>query len=133
MDNLTKAQRKKNMQNIRSKNTLPERLFARELRRHKIYAARHVSTIIGKPDFVFRRKKVVVFIDSDFWHGNKDRGVIPQTNHIYWSKKIQGNKFRDRYVTRILKNSGWRVLRIWEYDLKHDVEKSFNKFLKFIG
>ena len=66
MDNLTPEQRRKNMQNIRSEGTLPELLIAKELRKLKIYFAKNVKTITGKPDFVFRRKKVIVFVDSDF-------------------------------------------------------------------
>ena len=64
MDNLTKDQRRKNMQNIRSKGTKPELKVFDELKRRRIYFAKHVDKIFGKPDVVFRRKKVVVFIES---------------------------------------------------------------------
>jgi DNA mismatch endonuclease (patch repair protein) len=117
MDNLTKKQRQKNMRNIRSKGTAPERKVMRELRKRKIYFAKHVEKIIGKPDIVFRRKKIVVFIDSDFWHGHPDRFIMPKTNTDYWRKKISRNKERDIQVTQELNKQGWTVIRLWEYDI----------------
>jgi DNA mismatch endonuclease (patch repair protein) len=129
MDNLTKEQRRKNMRNIRSIGTTPERMVMRELRKKKIYFAKHVSKITGKPDIVFRRKKVVVFIDSDFWHGHPDRFVMPKTNVEYWSKKISRNKERDIQVTKELQDQGWHVIRIWEYDIKKSLEICMQKIL----
>ena len=132
MDNLTKEQRRKNMQHIRSKNTVPERKVMRELKRRKIYFAEYVKGIIGKPDIVFRRKKVVVFIDSDFWHGHPKRFIMPATNYEYWSNKISRNKERDKQVTKELRSNGWKVIRLWEYDIKHKFEKSIRIILRAI-
>lgn len=133
MDNLTKEQRRKNMQHIRSTGTAPERVVMEALKKKKIYFATYVSKIIGKPDIVFRRKKVAVFIDSDFWHGHPKRCIMPKTNSSYWKKKIEGNQKRDKLVNAELKNNGWVVVRLWEYDIKHGFEKSFQKILKAIG
>ncbi|MDP1624513.1 MAG: very short patch repair endonuclease [bacterium] len=133
MDNLTKEQRRKNMQHIRSTGTAPERAVMEALKKKKIYFATYISKIIGKPDIVFRRKKVAVFIDSDFWHGHPKRCIMPKTNSIYWKKKIEGNQKRDKLVNVELKNNGWVVVRLWEYDIKHSFEKSFQKILKAIG
>lgn len=117
MDNLTPKQHAK----IRSKWTKPERLLMQALRKEGIYFSTHAKNIIGCPDVVFRRKKIVVFVDSDFWHGHPIRFIIPKTNPLYWSNKIQKNKERDKLVTKSLKTSGWRVIRLWEYDLyKHE-------------
>lgn len=127
MDNLTKQQRRKNMQNIRSANTKAELFVARELRRRKIYFAQNVRSITGKPDFVFRRKKVVVFVDSDFWHGHPNRCIMPKSNQSYWNQKIERNKERDREVNRELKRKGWTIIRVWEHDLKYGFNKTFNK------
>lgn len=132
MDNLTKKQRRKNMQNIRSKGTLPERSVMRELRRMNIYFAKYVGSITGKPDIVFRKKKVAVFIDSDFWHGHPQRGVMPKSNLEYWQKKIRRNKRRDAVVTQELRGKGWTVLRIWEHNLKRHYKRSINKILKTV-
>ena len=120
------------MQNIRSKDTTPERKIMQELRRRKIYFADHVKKITGKPDIVFRRKKVAVFIDSDFWHGHPKRFIMPATNFEYWSNKIARNKKRDKQVTKELRSKGWNVIRLWEYDVKHNFEKSIKIILRTI-
>ncbi len=122
-DNLTVEQRRKTMQHIRSKNTEPELSIMRELRKRKIYFASHVDSIIGKPDIVFRRKKIAVFIDSDFWHGHPNRCIMPKTNIDYWLNKIARNRRRDKEVKRKLKQDGWRVIRLWAYDVKHQFDK----------
>jgi len=121
------------MQHIRSTGTAPERTVMKELKKRKIYFAAYVSKITGKPDIVFRRKKVAVFIDSDFWHGHPKRCIMPKTNSTYWKKKIEGNRKRDKFVNAELKNNGWMVIRLWEYDIKHTFEKSFQKVLKAIS
>lgn len=129
MDNLTKDQRRKNMQNIRSKGTIPERSVMQELKRRKIYFATHVDSIIGKPDIVFRRKKIAVFIDSDFWHGHPKRCIMPQTNISYWTTKISRNRQRDKEVNRQLKQNGWKVFRLWEFDVKKRFGKCIQKII----
>lgn len=121
VDNLTPKQRTKNMRSIRSENTKPELKISRELKRLRIYFSTHPKTIIGKPDFLFRKKKIAVFIDSDFWHGNHARFKMPKSNIRYWKAKIKGNKDRDKRATDTLRQTGWKVIRIWE----HDVNKNF--------
>lgn len=133
MDNLTAEQRRKNMQNIRSTGTKPERMIMEALKKRRIYFAAYVSKIKGKPDIVFRRKKVVVFIDSDFWHGHPNRCIMPKTNPEYWSRKIAGNRKRDEQVNRELTDKGWKVVRLWEYDIKHNFEQSIRSILQTIG
>lgn len=130
VDNLTKEQRRKNMQNIRSAGTKPERLIMRELKKRKIYFANHALSVTGKPDIVFRRKKIAVFIDSDFWHGHPKRCIMPQTNIDYWSSKIERNRKRDKDVNRILRKDGWVVVRLWEYDVKNHFENCIKRILK---
>ena len=132
MDNLTKEQRRNNMRNIRSMNTAPERLIMRELSRRKIYFRKYVNSITGKPDIVFRRKKVIVFVDSDFWHVHPKRFIMPKSNKKYWKAKIEHNIERDKGVNKQLKKDGWKVIRIWEYDIKHNIDKCVKKILKAI-
>ena len=132
MDRLTPEQRRKNMQNIRSEGTLPERMITAELRKRKIYFAKNVKTVFGKPDFVFRRKKIAVFVDSDFWHGHRTCCVMPKTNTEFWENKIKRNRSRDREVNRELRREGWTVLRLWEKDIKKDLQGSFGKILKLL-
>ena len=133
MDNLTPEQRRKNMQNIRSTGTKAECLIAKELRKRKIYFAANVKNIIGKPDFVFRKKKIVVFLDSDFWHGHPERCIIPKSNVEYWSHKIERNRLRDQKVNNFLANAGWCIIRIWEKDLKCNFQNCFSKILEAIN
>ena len=130
MDNLTRPQRRKNMQNIRSSGTAAEILIMRALRHQKIYFAKNVKSIIGKPDIVFHRKKIAVFIDSDFWHVHSRRFIMPKTNMKYWRGKIKRNKKRDKEVNKELKKEGWKVIRIWEYDVKRNMDKCIKRILK---
>ena len=132
-DNLTEDQRKKNMQNIRSKDTVPERLIMSELRKRKIYFAKHVEIITGKPDIVFVNKRVVIFCDSEFWHGGPnwdEKKNRIKTNRDYWIPKIEKNIQRDKDITKKLSEMGWVVLRFWEKDIKKDIDKVVNIILK---
>ena len=109
------------MQNIKSKGTVPEKLVMKALRDKGIYFSVHVNSLTGKPDIVFRRHKIAVFIDSDFWHGRPGMFQMPKTNREYWEDKITRNRERDRVVTAELEQKGWRVLRYWEKDIKDDL------------
>jgi DNA mismatch endonuclease Vsr len=72
----------------------------------------------GKPDFVFDRQSLAVFVDGCHWHGCPTCFRQPRTNIEYWKKKINRNKARDRAVTSFLRRNGWRVLRVWEHELR---------------
>lgn len=72
----------------------------------------------GKPDFVFRAQKLCIFVDGCFWHGCSKCYRRPASNQDYWDAKVQRNKTRDREVNRDLRARGWRVLRIWEHQLR---------------
>lgn len=121
------------MQNIRSKYTLPERKIAKELKLRKVYFSQHSNKILGKPDFIFRRKKVLVFIDSDFWHMHPKRFVMPKSNINYWKPKLKRNKKRDSEVNKSLTKDGWKVIRIWEYDVLNNLSRTVNKILKILS
>jgi len=69
-----------------------------------------------RPDVVFPRQRVAVFIDGCFWHGCPSHGVRPQTNAAYWSAKIRRNQERDRSNTDVLRAAGWDVVRVWEHE-----------------
>ena len=75
--------------------------------------------IIGKPDFVFARKRLALFLDSCFWHGCRWHLRMPKSNLRYWMKKIKGNMKRDSQQRRELRKGGWRVIRIWEHELNN--------------
>ena len=70
-----------------------------------------------RPDFVFPRQRLAVFVDGCFWHGCPKHANFPANNRAFWRKKLTGNKVRDRLVARTLRRRGWRVLRIWEHEL----------------
>jgi DNA mismatch endonuclease (patch repair protein) len=79
--------------------------------------------MFGNPDFAFQKLKLVVFVDGCFWHGCPSHGTKPENNAVFWHEKLASNKKRDRFVTRKLRREGWRVLRIWEHDLKTKNER----------
>ncbi len=70
-----------------------------------------------RPDFVFPKLRLAIFVDGCFWHGCPKHETRPQNNAAFWRKKFARNKARDRLVTRTLRQNGWRVLRIWEHEL----------------
>lgn len=77
---------------------------------------RHLD-LPGRPDFVFRKQRVAVFIDGCFWHGCPQHFRMPKSREEYWSAKIASNKTRDRLATRELQRRGWVVIRLWEHDI----------------
>jgi DNA mismatch endonuclease (patch repair protein) len=83
---------------------------------------RHPKTIYGKPDFIFKLPKIAVFVDGCFWHGCKRIKKLPKHNGKFWRAKIQGNIKRDKVVNRELRGEGWKVVRIWEHDLKDSLK-----------
>ncbi|MCW5964729.1 MAG: very short patch repair endonuclease [Bryobacterales bacterium] len=76
------------------------------------------TDVFGKPDFVFRSERLAVFVDGCFWHGCiACGGKTPRSNTVYWERKIERNRRRDRLVSVQLRRDGWRVIRIWEHEL----------------
>jgi DNA mismatch endonuclease (patch repair protein) len=128
-DNHTREVRHINMSHIHSKNTKPEEkvrkyLFSRGLRYRK-----NVKKLPGCPDIVFPKYKTVVFVNGCFWHHHDcGRFVWPSSNEKYWHNKISSNVERDETNKRLLTGKGWRVLVIWECQLKKDVaEENLNR------
>jgi DNA mismatch endonuclease (patch repair protein) len=87
------------------------------LRAHRLTGWRRGSTLPGRPDFVFPRAKLAVFVDGCFWHGCPLHATWPKQNAAFWRKKLLANRRRDRAVSRQLRRAGWSVLRIWEHAL----------------
>ncbi len=111
------------MKRVKSKDTTIELILRKELYKRGLRYQKNVKTIFGKPDIVFKGKKLAVFADSEFWHGKKLREgwSIPKTHTEYWVKKITRNMQRDEEVNAELKREGWTVLRFWEKDIRKDV------------
>jgi DNA mismatch endonuclease (patch repair protein) len=92
---------------------------------------RHPSLAV-RPDFVFPKQRLAVFVDGCFWHGCPRHGTQPKGNAAFWRKKISGNQIRDKRVNRILRGAGWQVLRIWEHDLQN-VERILKLISKILN
>jgi DNA mismatch endonuclease (patch repair protein) len=120
-DFLTKTQRSVLMSAIRGRgNRTTEMAFAAILRRHRITGWRRHPTIAGRPDFVFNRSRVAIFIDGCYWHGCRWHSHVPTSNTDFWKAKFARNRERDRRVSQVLRADGWKVLRLWEHQLKHE-------------
>jgi DNA mismatch endonuclease (patch repair protein) len=112
-DNLTKKQRSFCMSRIRSRHTKPELLFKQKLKGF-IYQPK----AFGSPDFINYKKREVIFIDGCFWHKCPKHYIAPKSNKKYWLPKLKRNVLRDKEIALVYQNSGWKVIRIWEHDLK---------------
>jgi DNA mismatch endonuclease, patch repair protein len=123
MDVLTKEQRRKNMQAIKSKNTKMEVKLAKALWQKGYRYRKNSKNIFGKPDLSFRKYKIAIFIDSEFFHG-KDWETQKQrinTNQQFWWNKIEDNMRRDKLVTSTLLEEGWIVLRFWDKEIRKNL------------
>lgn len=128
-DIMSKEKRSQLMSRIRGKNTNPERIIFSKLNQRRIYYAKHVRALPGRPDVVFRRAKLAVFIDGDFWHGWR----FPLWQHKLsneWREKISANRARDQRNFRELRRNGWKVLRIWEHQIEKSPDDCVEKILK---
>jgi DNA mismatch endonuclease (patch repair protein) len=119
MDILTPEQRRLNMSRIRGRDTKPELRIRRGLHGKGLRFRLHQKNLPGKPDLVFPRYRVVIFVHGCFWHGHGCHlSKMPSTRPEFWRKKIEGNAERDRRVVASLIEDGWRVLTIWECALR---------------
>ena len=109
---------------IKSKNTSIEIILRRKLYSLGYRYRIHSAGVPGKPDIVFSGKKIAVFCDSAFWHGQKYlAGEKFKTNSEFWEKKISQNIERDAKVNSLLTQNGWRVLRFWDHEIKKDLDR----------
>ena len=124
-------------QRNRSRDTKAEVLLRKELWRRGLRYRLHPSDLRGKPDLVFRLARVVVFCDGDFWHGRHWRSrrekLEQGANAAYWTAKIAANVARDRRNTRLLRQAGWTVVRLWETDILRDVTRAVRRVERAVG
>lgn len=118
----TKEQISFNMRQVKNKDSEIEITLRKELWRRGLRYRKNVKTITGKPDIVFKGKKVAVFCDSEFWHGYdwEHRNLEIKSRREFWVPKIERNMKRDREVSEMLEADGWIVLRFWGKQIKKD-------------
>jgi DNA mismatch endonuclease (patch repair protein) len=114
-------QRSRIMSAIRSKgNKSTEERLIKIMKWHNITGWRRGWQLPGKPDFVFPKYRLAVFVDGCFWHGCPRCYKEPKENTEYWREKIKRNVLRDRRIMLLLRKNGWRAMRFWEHSLKSD-------------
>jgi DNA mismatch endonuclease (patch repair protein) len=137
VDNLTPKDRRKTMQAVKGQGTaLERRLWSMLAGMHVCGWERNPRDIKGKPDVVFRKYKLAIFVDGCFWHGCPHcKRTLPESNSEYWQRKLDRNQKRDKENTCWLTENGWTVIRIWEHEMKSPkarcrIRKSIRKALK---
>lgn len=119
-DNLTPGQRSYCMSKINGKNTSLEIAVFQQLKTRKLKFETHINDLPGCPDIVFKKAKVVVFIDGDFWHGYRFSQWASQLK-TFWRQKINNTIARDKRNFAKLRRMGWKVVRIWGHSIKRDI------------
>lgn len=127
MDDLTPEQRRKNMKNIRSKDTKIEIALRKALWKKGYHYRKNVKELPGKPDIVFTKYKIAIFCDGEFFHGKDWEVLKPKleksNNSEYWISKISKNRERDDDVNKQLLFAGWTVIRFWGKEIKSDLDE----------
>ncbi|MDQ0197089.1 very short patch repair endonuclease [Neobacillus ginsengisoli] len=130
-DKITKEQRSSNMKAIKSisklENRVSKALWEKGIRFRKN------SKLFGKPDISIQKYKIVIFIDSCFWHVCPLHSNMPKSNQDYWIKKLNRNQERDKEVNEYYYEKGWHLLRVWEHELKEDFSGMVDKLEQFIN
>lgn len=123
MDRLTKEQRKKNMQANKSTGTKPEIMLAKTLFSRGHRYRKNDKKVFGRPDLTFKKIKLAVFGEGEFWHGKDwhERKNDHKTNQDFWIKKIEGNIDPDNEVNEELKKQGWTILRFWSKEIEKNL------------
>ena len=115
-DRIIREQRSEVMRKIRSQSQL-ENIVAKELYRNGIRYRRNSRNLFGRPDISIKKYKLVIFIDSCFWHCCPIHGNIPKSNVDFWEKKLTRNAERDIEVNKYHSDIDWNIIRIWEHDI----------------
>src|SRR3989344_5174551 len=120
VERLGQKKRSEIMSKIKSKDTKIEIEFRKAIWKAGFRYRKNPNGYFGKPDLVSKKQKTAIFIDSCFWHGCKKHCRLPSTRKHYWLSKIERNRQRDKGVNKHYKKLGWKVIRIWEHDLKNE-------------
>lgn len=128
-DHMTREQRSRAMKAVKLKDGPLEQLVQRELRRKGLRFRCNCKELAGSPDIAFPREKVAVFIDGDFWHGWR----LPVWEHKlskFWRSKLRANRSRDQRNFRRLRASDWKVIRIWQHQIRSNPSLSIARILQ---
>lgn len=125
-DNLTPEQRSYCMSRIKGKDTKPEVRVRSALHKKGLRFRKHVKELPGRPDIVFSKARVAVFIDGDFWHGYQYSSWENKVSD-FWKQKITKTQERDAENSRKLTEQGWLVIRIWQHEIQKDFESSITR------
>lgn len=130
-DTVSKNKRSEIMSRVRSKNTKPELRVRSALHRRGLRFRLNYK-LPGKPDIVFVRAKVAVFIDSCFWHGCSQHMRKPKSNLGYWNAKIKRNVERDAEVNAEYEHSDWKQMRFWEHELTERFDECIDEIERIV-
>jgi len=134
VDIFSKKTRSVIMSRIKGRDTGPERIVRRIVRKLGYSYRSYDRSLPGKPDLVFKHLRCVLFVHGCFWHGHSGcrRARTPTTNVAFWTNKIRMNKLRDAKTYRSLKRAGWKVCTVWQCELKEleHLEQRLGKFFK---
>ena len=121
------------MSRIRAEgNQSTELALVEMMRRNGIKGWRRHQPLLGKPDFVFRSARLIVFVDGCLWHYCPKHCQIPNTNKEFWQTKLEANRRRDRLVNKELRKQGWRIIRIWEHEFANP-ERIVRRLRSYLG
>jgi DNA mismatch endonuclease (patch repair protein) len=112
--------RSEQMARIRGRNTRPEIRLRQQLWRRGLRYRVNSRLAFGRPDIAIKRKKAAIFIDGCFWHGCPDHYFAPKSGAAFWAEKLRTNVERDRRQLEKAQADGWRVIRVWEHDIRAD-------------
>ena len=138
MDSMTPEQRSRCMAAVKGKDTKPEMIVRKYLFSKGLRYRLHNKKLMVSPDIVLKKYKTVIFIDGCFWHGHEGCKYfkMPKSNVFFWEQKIRRNKTRDIANEYVLKTEGWKVIRVWECEIKkiadreEALESLYNQIVK---
>lgn len=132
-DIFTKEKRSEIMRQVKPQNNKSTELrLIKIFKDYKITGWRRHYPVKGHPDFVFMSSKIAIFVDGCFWHGHECRHTLPKDNRAFWENKITKNKRHDKEITALFEARGWKVLRIWECELrKNRIPVLLKKFQEY--
>lgn len=131
-DIMSKEQRSKTMSAIRAQSKL-ENTFSKSLWKRGLRYRKNVRKLKGTPDIVIQKYKIVIFVDSCFWHGCPIHFKRPESNQEFWDNKINRNKERDKEIDEYYIKRGWNVKHIWEHEIRTDLEATADQTVEFVN